>query len=649
MKKLILLIICFSASILKANAQIIPNIATGLGSAGFSETGRTVAIDPFGNIYIAGNFKNTIDFDPSANTLNLTANNSNEDIYIAKYTNAGQLLWAKNIGGSGNCKVFDIIADSTYCIIAGSFIGTTDFDPSAAVVSKTYAGGGIYGDCFFEKLDSAGNYQYVKTIGSSMNDAMKAITLDADNNIYIAGFVGATADMNPGSAVFNITNTSTYWNTFISKFDLNGNFTYAKQIKGNGSNPFDICLDKNNTIYITGEFSAACYFNPLSTTLSLTPGGTSSFYIAKYTNNGLYINAVKNDGTGLVSAQQIKVDADLNMYVAGFFSNTADFLLGTGSASYNGGLGKGFVVKYDSTFVYKWVNVFGNGGTFNPAYAMELDAANNVYVTGRFNGTNVDFDGSANTANLSATNRTAFIAVYNKQGDYLYAGKGSDANSAGNNLAYFNGKLYIIGEFNDSINTGFGTNTNMLYSNGGSDVFFASFNVLLSPLSLQSIVLQGSTNGISKQLNWQVNDVQDVNYFEVLASADNSMYKVVTTIPAINSLGYSYTDYSNNQYYTIKAVTKNSTTLMSNSVHIVNSTFDGMVAFANNKIITITNSIDFKNSDKIVLINAAGAVIHTTKADTKTCMINATHLPNGLYYVIVQQLGKSSSYKISLQ
>ncbi len=73
--------------------------AFGFGGTG-SETPYSMALDATGNIYVGGTFNGTCDFDPSASTQLITSNGSN-DLFFAKYTNAGALLLSFGTGGNG--------------------------------------------------------------------------------------------------------------------------------------------------------------------------------------------------------------------------------------------------------------------------------------------------------------------------------------------------------------------------------------------------------------------------------------------------------------------------------------------------------------------------------------------------------------------
>ena len=65
-----------------------------------NEYGRAVATDDSGNVYITGFFEGTVNFDPSG-VMNLTSAGG-MDVFIQKINYAGNLVWAKRIGGTGN-------------------------------------------------------------------------------------------------------------------------------------------------------------------------------------------------------------------------------------------------------------------------------------------------------------------------------------------------------------------------------------------------------------------------------------------------------------------------------------------------------------------------------------------------------------------
>src|SRR5262245_53431272 len=84
---------------------------TDVGPAG-ALLGRAMAADPSGNLCVTGNFSGTVDFDPGAGVMNLTSVNSTSDIFVAKYSPAGSLIWARAMGGLASDVGYAIAVDS---------------------------------------------------------------------------------------------------------------------------------------------------------------------------------------------------------------------------------------------------------------------------------------------------------------------------------------------------------------------------------------------------------------------------------------------------------------------------------------------------------------------------------------------------------
>src|SRR5450432_3236628 len=116
------------------------------------DVGLSIAVDASGNVYTAGDFQGTANFDPGAGVFNLTTSGG-EDIFISKLDASGNFVWAQQIGGvSAISQALSIAVDASGNIYTtGLFLGTTDFDPGPAVFNLTSSGV----DIFVEKLGAS--------------------------------------------------------------------------------------------------------------------------------------------------------------------------------------------------------------------------------------------------------------------------------------------------------------------------------------------------------------------------------------------------------------------------------------------------------------------------------------------------------------
>ena len=130
------------------------------------EAGRSVSVDAEGNVYTAGYFRGTVDFDPGEGTTNLTSGTLSA-FFVQKLDSDGSFLWAKSFGatGYGVGQFVPLVVDAsgnTY--IAGTFSGTVDFDPGEGTFNLPAVG---EKDMFIQKLDASGNFLWVKIIRES--------------------------------------------------------------------------------------------------------------------------------------------------------------------------------------------------------------------------------------------------------------------------------------------------------------------------------------------------------------------------------------------------------------------------------------------------------------------------------------------------
>ena len=102
--------------------------------------GARMKMDYAGNIYVIGNFTNTVDADPGPGIFNLTASNGFRNICILKLDNNGDFNWGISMEPKqlNYFNATDWLIDSANNIyIAGIFDVTMDFDPGPGTYNLT--------------------------------------------------------------------------------------------------------------------------------------------------------------------------------------------------------------------------------------------------------------------------------------------------------------------------------------------------------------------------------------------------------------------------------------------------------------------------------------------------------------------------------
>jgi hypothetical protein len=108
-----------------------------------------ITLDASANIYLAGHFCETADFDPGPGTFAMSSAGS-YDIFSAKIDASGNFIWAKSMGGPGNDKANSIAIDALSGVYTtGGFNLTADFDPGPGIYNLTSLGSN---DIFIHKM-----------------------------------------------------------------------------------------------------------------------------------------------------------------------------------------------------------------------------------------------------------------------------------------------------------------------------------------------------------------------------------------------------------------------------------------------------------------------------------------------------------------
>ncbi|MBK7959626.1 MAG: SBBP repeat-containing protein [Bacteroidetes bacterium] len=244
-----------------------------------ADGGVSIATDLTGNVYFAGSFRDSADFDPSASVLRLKSFGVG-DGFVAKYNSMGLMQWAKQLGGTGNEYIEFITLDNLNNVITtGTYENGADFDPGTATFNLSGTG-----RIFVSKLDNNGSFIWAKKIGSlGSGERSKSVATDKFGSVYTVGDFSGTQDFDPNSGTANLTSVGT--DVFISKLDSAGNYNGAYRFGGAGADIGNgIAASQDGNIYSTGSFFDTCDFDPSAAIFNLIGSGSNDILCTNSAN-----------------------------------------------------------------------------------------------------------------------------------------------------------------------------------------------------------------------------------------------------------------------------------------------------------------------------------------------------------------------------
>lgn len=215
---------------------------------------RGITTDTAGNVYVTGIFQSaTIVF--GTYTLVNVNPGTTYDVFTAKYSPTGTVLWAKSAGGNSNDTGNAIITDSSGSVYITGYFSSPSiiFDTDTLINTST-------GDMFFVKYDTGGNLLWAKCAGGGSTNVGTSVRTDKIGNEYVTGSFFSSSIVFDTTVLVNAGG----FDIFVVKYDTNGNVIWAKSYGGTGGDfAHSITTDSLNNIYVTGDYSSPIIvFNP---------------------------------------------------------------------------------------------------------------------------------------------------------------------------------------------------------------------------------------------------------------------------------------------------------------------------------------------------------------------------------------------------
>jgi hypothetical protein len=231
---------------------------------GRPSSSATLTRDGAGNLVLCGG-TNLATLDFGGGTLT-----SNNGVFVAKLTSAGNHVFSKAFGGGAFASCFGASVDSTGAIaVTGSFSGgALDFGGGSLVAN-------IASSAFVAKLASNGSHVFSKSSGpntSSISTAGQGVAFASNGDVVVGGGFGGTLDF--GSPLVSMGAAD----AFVARLDSTGALA-SKHGFGGTDNQFAtaLALDPSGKAVIGGYYIGTVDFG----NGALPPASDQAFFVAK--------------------------------------------------------------------------------------------------------------------------------------------------------------------------------------------------------------------------------------------------------------------------------------------------------------------------------------------------------------------------------
>jgi len=387
------------------------------GPANWVDAAYALAANALGDVYVTGG--------------SYDASGSNYDYTTIKYNADGVEQWVKRYNGPRS---------------RADWANAIALDGSGNVyVTGASAGSGPGGDYATIKYDADGVQLWVARYNGpgNNNDSACAIAVDNAGNVYVTGYShGDTTWQDYATVKYNSDGVKQW----VARYDGTGNYQDV---------PTALAVDDSGNVYVTGWSNS---------------GSWADYLTIKYDADGVEQWVARYDGPGHRSdaSEDMAVDASGNVYVTGssYGGNPARYDCATIKYDANGvqqwvaryvvpsGMGVGrdialdrsgnvyvmlldyTIIKLSSSGATVWVTKY-TGPYTNYSYAMAIDSAASIYLTGR------SYRGSSTRGDYATVK---FNARGGQQWVAIYSGPGNDEDKAYAIAVDGRGNVYVTGE-----------------------------------------------------------------------------------------------------------------------------------------------------------------------------------------------------------
>jgi hypothetical protein len=381
----------------------------------YYENANSVATDSMGNAYITGYTYSSSNIATTGSYQSIYGGNN--DGFITKFLENGQLSWATYYGGNNNDYCYEIAITKQNNIVIAGLTGS----PSGIASANAFQDS-IWGttDAFVVKLNSAGVRLWATYFGGNLFDYGYGITSDQTENIILSGYsnsqLGATT-----SGSYQTENGGGN-DGLLAKFNPNGILIWSTFYGGYGNEYANgVTCDLAGNIYLTGFTSSPNNIaSPNAFQESISGIGTSDdAFLVKFNSNGHRIWGTYFGGQGNEDGRSVFVDKYGYLYLTGSTHSSQNIASANAFQTIYKGDGDGFLAKFDTSGQKIWGTYLGDEGN-DYSNDVTIDHSGKVLICG-FTSSEIGLSTSNTHQSLNRGGTDAFITKFDTSGSRIWS------------------------------------------------------------------------------------------------------------------------------------------------------------------------------------------------------------------------------------
>ena len=272
-----------------------------------SDSANAVALDVFGNVYVAGAATGAVDFGDAAD-----AAFGGRDVFLLALDGDGGFLWQRRFGGTADDVANALAVDDAGFVLGGVYQETVDFGGGVLLTSFAIP------DAFAVRLDPSGQGVWGAPMQVSAHAVTNGLALDSQGAVWVAGTFRGTADAGLGGL------SSVFDDGFVTKLSPSGAPVLTRRLGGTLNDAaFAVAIGPADHPFITGNVAVDTIDfggGPL------TGGAGDDFFLLELDASGAHQCSRRYPSqNGGSSGRAIAVDALGTAYVTGDFFGTVAF------------------------------------------------------------------------------------------------------------------------------------------------------------------------------------------------------------------------------------------------------------------------------------------------------------------------------------